>query len=172
MSSRNIEIKAKLPNKDKAIEIAKSISNEDGKLLIHRDVYFGNSSSDEYTKLRFIKDERVELINYMRPKQAGPKLSKYDKNDVENGVEMEKKLSESLGIRGIIEKNRLLFMLDHRTRCHIDSVKNFGDFIEFEVILDKDEPIELGEKIARRYMQSFNISEDDLITKSYIDMVV
>lgn len=44
-------------------------------------------------------------------------------------------LSRALGVCGVVEKKRKLYMIDN-TRVHIDSVQGLGDFMELEVKSD------------------------------------
>ena len=89
--------------------------------------------------------------------------------DTEDPATLKKILSEAYGIRGVVEKQRTLFLAG-QTRIHIDRVEGLGDFMELEVVLNK-ETIEEGEQIARDLMKTLGISPLDLIDRAYIDLL-
>lgn len=166
---RNIEIKARLYTeenfKDK-IQISKNITKTEGQIINQHDVFF--SSQNGRLKLRYLKDKRSELIYYDRPDVSGPKLSTYNKVDTDDPETLETILSKSIGVKGIVKKNRILFIYES-TRIHLDHVENSGYFLEFEVCLKSDETIAEGEKMAKQLLDVFSIKEQDLMTCSYLD---
>jgi len=80
-----------------------------------------------------MQDGSTELIFYERPDLAGPKLCSYDKVTLNPNVSQSliNILSQSIGIFGIVNKTRQLYMIG-QTRIHIDKVDDLGDFIEIE----------------------------------------
>lgn len=74
------------------------------------------------------------LISYDRLDSEGPKLSKFKKCEVPNYCELSEVLEDALGKRGVVKKQRLLFLVG-QTRVHIDKVEGLGDFMELEVSL-------------------------------------
>lgn len=73
---------------------------------------------------------------YNRINFSGPKISDYIKVSFsnENTINNLKNLLElSLGVKGIVKKERLLFFPEPNIRIHIDKVENLGDYMEIEV---------------------------------------
>lgn len=166
---RNIEIKARLYNEEnfkEKVQISKILTNTEGQIIKQHDVFF--SSQNGRLKLRYLQNKKSELIFYDRPDVSGPKLSTYNKIDTDDPETLETILSKSIGIKGIVKKNRLLFLYES-TRIHLDHVENLGYFLEFEVCLKSDEKIEDGEKTAKKLLDSFRIKDEDLMTCSYFD---
>lgn len=81
---------------------------------------------------------------------------------------MEQVLSNSIGVKGVVEKTRYLYMYK-QTRIHFDIVDKLGLFMEFEVILQPNECIESGTRIAKELMTVFGIKENDLMEGAYMD---
>ncbi|EFN89274.1 hypothetical protein EAI_01100 [Harpegnathos saltator] len=75
-----------------------------------------------------------------------------------------------MGVVGVVKKIRQLFIVG-QTRIHIDQVDGLGNFIELEVMLQENQDIETGQKIADELMQALSITKDDLIAEAYIDLL-
>lgn len=167
---RNIEIKARIGADEefqRRIDIAKKLTNSEGELIVQRDVFF-NSQTGRF-KLRYLQPPaRSQLVYYDRPDVAGPKLSKFNKTELDEPEVMEKILSQTNGVRGVLAKKRYLFMYG-RTRIHLDKVENLGNFMEFEVCLLPEQTIEEGQAVADKLIKEFGIKEEDLMTGAYFD---
>ncbi|XP_023167713.1 uncharacterized protein LOC111597316 [Drosophila hydei] len=169
---RNVEIKARIPGGpsefERRLAIARQLTNSDGELIIQRDVFF-NSPKGGRLKLRYLEPPaRSQLVYYDRPDVAGPKLSKYNKIDVDEPSVLEKMLGQSNGALGVLAKRRLLF-LHEQTRIHMDDVQDLGHFMEFEVCLRPEQTLQQGQAIAEQLSRTFDIAADDLMTGSYFD---
>ncbi|XP_055387180.1 uncharacterized protein LOC129615824 [Condylostylus longicornis] len=169
-SERNVEIKAKIGSDEefqKRIDIAKNLTSSIGELIIQRDVFFKSQSGR--LKLRYLQPpSKSQLLYYDRPDLEGPKLSQYDKIEVDEPEKLEKILATTNGIIGIVKKERLLFM-HQTTRIHLDKVEGLGNYLEFEVGLSVEQTVEEGQKIAKEMMETFQINEKDLIVGAYLD---
>lgn len=77
-------------------------------------------------------------------------------------------LANSLGVKGEVRKVRHLFLHD-QTRIHLDQVQGLGNFLEFEVCLRHQQPVEEGEEIARQMRQVFDVKDADLLKGAYVD---
>jgi len=172
---RNIEIKAKLANiyefYDK-VEIAKELTGEgQAEIIVQHDVFF--KVPNGRLKLRYETD-KAKLVQYSRDNIAGPKLSKFNILEVSDGPLLERMLDESVGILGVLDKTRHLFIYKGRTRIHLDIVKaNDSDYygIEFEVVLKSDEDVELGNGIADELTKAFRLEKDQMLEGSYFEIL-
>ncbi|XP_066965018.1 uncharacterized protein [Macrobrachium rosenbergii] len=145
---RNVEIKARVNNVKELHKRAAELSSSEGSVLEQEDTFY--NSPQGRLKLRVIK---IECTNGF--------LS----------GDMNKLLSRCLGQRGHVSKTRTLYLVG-QTRVHVDSVDNLGDFMELEVVLNDDQTLEEGEKIARDLQQKLGISENDLCSEAYMDMIL
>lgn len=167
---RNIEVKVRLSDVASALKLAREISDKREIVMNQVDTYF--RVQDGRLKLREFEDQDAELIFYDRPNAKGPKLSSYIKQKFSNNeaTNLKKMLQSSIGVVGTVHKKRHLFMVE-QTRIHIDDVQQLGHFMEFEVVLKEIESIEYGQGIAEQLMSRFNVSENDLICESYINLL-
>ncbi|PIO60359.1 hypothetical protein TELCIR_18146, partial [Teladorsagia circumcincta] len=81
--SRNVEIKAKVRNRDEIIRLARELTGKEPAVLQQQDVFY--NSPEGRLKMRTVEEDEVarsELIWYDRPDIAGPKESKFYKLDV------------------------------------------------------------------------------------------
>lgn len=60
-----------------------------------------------------------------------------------------------------------------QTRVHCDQVENLGDFAELEVVLEDDQSVEYGTKIAKELMTKLEIDDEkNLISGAYMDLIL
>lgn len=170
---RNVEVKARIPGGQEGfagrLDIARKLTGvPEAELIVQRDVFF-QSPLGGRLKLRYLQPPaRSQLVYYDRPDVAGPKLSKFNKIEVDEPEVLEKILRQSNGTLGVLAKTRHLF-LHGQTRIHLDEVKDLGHFMEFEVCLKPDQSLEQGQVIAEELSKEFGIKEEDLMTGSYFD---
>ena len=79
-------------------------------------------------------------------------------------------LSRALGVRGVVRKERLLYIVG-QTRVHLDNVAGLGSFVELEVVLRQGQSDAEGQMVARDLMAILDICEEDLLDRAYVDML-
>lgn len=113
------------------------------------------------------------LIFYNRENIAGPKMSQVNLFQVNEDSDMLKQiLINANGIKVVVKKKREIWFIDN-VKFHIDEVEGLGSFVEIEAI-DKDGSLGL-EKIQEQcdhYLHQFNITEENLLTHSYSDLLM
>ncbi|RCN30721.1 putative adenylyl cyclase CyaB [Ancylostoma caninum] len=171
--ARNVEIKAKVRDRQEIVRLAKEVTGEEPTLLKQHDIFY--RSPQGRLKMRTVEENgvvRTELIWYNRPDVAGPKLCEYNKFDVPSDIlsAFKETLRCSMGIKGEVKKTRTLFIFE-RTRIHIDSVEGLGDFMELEVCLHEDESISDGQRVADEIRQKLGVLTEDLLEGAYMDML-
>jgi len=114
--------------------------------------------------------QQGELIYYQRPDTAGPKTSFYVCTPTSDPDGLREVLTLAHGQMGRVRKQRLVYLVG-RTRVHLDEVEGLGSFVELEVVLADDEPVEAGEVEAYRLMHALGIQECDLLEVSYLDLL-
>lgn len=170
MSHQNIEIKARCTN---ATEIRNYLLEKNAQFKgvdLQTDTYFNVSNGR--LKLRQGNIEN-SLIYYNRENIAGPKISEVHLFQVENNSELLKAiLKNANGIKVVVKKKREIYFIEN-VKFHIDEVEGLGNFVEIEAI-DKDGS--LGEEIIRQqcafYLTQFGITEENLLTHSYSDLLM
>ena len=169
MNHLNIEIKAKCSDHNKVREILKSKS-ADFKGVDHQiDTYFKVNSGR--LKLREGNIENY-LIYYERENKEGPKESKVILYKSEPNSSLKNILINSNGVLVVVDKKREIYFIEN-IKFHIDIVENLGTFIEIEAI-DTDDSIGKDRLQAQcqEYMKLFGISNNDLISNSYSDLIL
>jgi adenylate cyclase class IV len=125
------------------------------------------------------------LINYSRPDEKNPKLSKYLKIELyDESDELIEILCKTLTNIGIVKKTRDLIIIKSHlgdVRVHFDHVKGVEDrehFIELEIPVNGteeqegfDKKVQDAKSFAQYLLKEFQIPEKNLITGSYIDML-
>ena len=182
--SRNIEIKARLPNPEGFLDkINILFKNKDLCLesspIQQKDYFFKTHEKGVRLKLRVINDLntknengplKTELISYKREDTDSPKLSTFYRTTVEH-EKMYNILSMSHGPpTDTVEKVRILFIYE-QTRIHYDNVKGLGHFMELEVVLNKNQSEIGGQRTANNLMKLLDIKEEDLIKCAYVDLL-
>jgi predicted adenylyl cyclase CyaB len=169
MSILNIEIKARCDHPDRIRNILRK-HNADFKGTDHQiDTYF--EVPEGRLKLRQGTIEN-NLIFYNRDNQSGPKASKINLVPAKHPQKLRTLLDNALGTKVVVDKEREIYFIDN-VKFHVDTVAELGNFIEIEAI---DEDGSIGEetlhKQCQKYLQLFDISEDQLISHSYSDLLL
>ncbi len=166
--NKNIEIKARISDFLLVEKKAASLAGQQPDLILQEDIFFNVPKGR--LKLRKFTPELGELIYYERENSLLPKESNYQCSRTEKASTLHETLAEALGIRGVVRKERRLFLVG-QTRIHLDRVDNLGDFVELEVVMEPTQTMEDGVEIAYRLMEALGISESDLIDCAYIDLL-
>jgi predicted adenylyl cyclase CyaB len=166
--ARNIELKARISDVAGLRSTVASLAPRPGEVLVQTDTFFGVPRGR--LKLRELSDGSGELIFYERPDHVGPKESSYLRHACPEPRALAAVLGHALGVRGIVEKRREVFMIG-RTRVHLDEVRGLGSFVEIEVVLDGGEAAASGARVARALLSAFGIPEAALVARAYIDLL-
>lgn len=170
MSFLNIEIKAHCSQPEQAEKYLLQVGARFAGLDTQEDVYF--QVPEGRLKLRRGPIEN-NLIFYRRNNQEGPKTSEFILYPVQDSSSLQSILSQALGVKVIVKKNRKIFFLDH-TKFHIDEVPGLGHFIEIEVsnLHHPDLEETQMQQDCREFMHALGIKEEDLVAVSYSDMLL
>ena len=166
----NVEIKARIPRVEFAAlrEGTAALASSPADTLHQTDTFF--TTEKGRLKLREFRDGTGELIYYERPNQPGPKHSSYTRSDCPEPASMREALARALGVRGVVEKRREVFMAG-QTRIHLDEVRGLGSFLELEVVLTPGQSVHAGELIARDLMERLGVPAESLESAAYIDLL-
>ncbi len=165
---KNVEIKARCRNQNHIREVL-SQHGADYKGTDHQiDTYFRVNNG----RLK-LREGTIEnsLIYYQRPNSASPKQSNINLAKLQKTEALKDVLTAALPVWVTVDKQREIYFIDN-VKFHIDEVQQLGSFVEIEAI-DENNSIN-AEKLheqCNRYMQLFDISEQDLIAESYSDLL-
>jgi adenylate cyclase class IV len=166
--AHNVEIKAAVA--DFAVARAALAARSPGPVAVSspEDTFFRCATGR--LKLRRLSAVAGELIHYERPDQPGPRLSRYAIVPTTEPDRLRDVLTAACGIIGVVRKRRTVHLVG-RTRVHLDEVEGLARFIELEVVLDAEQPVEAGHAEARRLMVVLGIQEEQLVSQAYLDLL-
>ena len=164
----NIEIKARVNDFEGLRRRAEAASDAPVQVIPQEDTFFHTTKGR--LKLRQLKPDFAQLVYYERPDQDGPKRSNYYIYETHAPTGLKHALSLALGVRGVVNKTRYLYMAG-QTRIHLDDVEGLGQFMELEVVLREGQSETEGEAIAKELMGRLGIRHEDLLEGAYMDLI-
>lgn len=167
--NRNVEIKARAADFARQQARAAELAGSPPELLSQEDTFF--RSKRGRLKLRRFDERRGELIYYERDDSRGPSESRYMILPTREPVSLRDALSQALGVSGVVRKRREVYRVAG-TRVHMDTVEGLGEFIELEAVLGPGESTEDGHSRVRELVDALGISDEDLIDRAYIDLLL
>lgn len=165
---RNVEIKARLDNLNAVTAKAAAMADK-GPIPIAQDDTFFRCDNGRL-KLRVFSETEGELIFYRRTDWQGPKESFYVRSPTASPSTLREALTLAHGEIGRVIKQRTLYMVG-RTRIHLDRVQGLGDFLELEVVLEDQEPLEAGMREAHWLMKDLGVAPSHLVGGAYVDLL-
>lgn len=163
---RNIELKARLRDRDRALEACRQLGASPQGDIRQVDTYY--RVREGRLKLRVNEPGETQLVFYRRPDRPEAKGSDYAIQVVPAALSA--LLSDAMGIVAVVEKVRTLYLWEN-VRIHLDRVKNLGDFIEFEAVLSGAYDDADGHARLRRLQDVFDLHPGDRISESYVDLM-
>lgn len=166
--ARNIEIKASVLDLSALRSRVAALADAGPAEIFQDDTFFRCDAGR--LKLRAFSDDRGELIFYRRTDATGPSESFYLRTETSAPQELRECLALAYGQVGRVEKQRTVFLVG-RTRLHLDRVKDLGDFLELEVVLDEGDSVDLGIAEANALMHKLDIAPQQLVDVAYVDLL-
>ncbi|MCJ7652381.1 MAG: class IV adenylate cyclase [Actinobacteria bacterium] len=167
---RNIEIKARITDIEKAEAVAVSIAGQAIARVRQVDSYFNVQEGRLKIREEQGSSPRNELIFYRRQDRADPKQSDYRIIAVDSPDSLKRVLAEALGVKAVVRKERTVYLLEN-SRIHLDSVDGLGTFIELEVPVPNEASGSKARKAVQELMKAFSIEKADLLACSYSDLI-
>lgn len=169
MSHINVEMKARTSDAAKIRNWLLAEGAEFKGIDRQVDTYF--QSREGRLKLREGNIEN-NLIYYDRGNESGPKQSDFTLMAVTEPGPLKSILASAMGIKVVVAKKREIYFIAN-VKFHIDELEGLGNFVEIEAS-NKTHAVALEElhRQCRHYMDAFEIREEDLIDRSYSDMLL
>jgi adenylate cyclase, class 2 len=165
----NVEIKARCAD---ATHIRSYLTSH------HAEFKGTDTQTDTYFNARQgrlkLREGNIEnnLIYYERTNQQGPKDSHFTLVQVPDAAGLKQVLQQSMGIKVIVVKKREIYFIAN-TKFHIDEVPGLGSFVEIECSNKyADLSAEALRSQCEQYVKAFGIKEEDLIDRSYSDLLL
>lgn len=164
---RNIELKVKYSDLERAARIMDSLGAEFEGMLEQTDTYF--RAADGRLKLRETAGGPAQLIWYDRSDQAEVRPSDYILTHVPDAPLLKETLRRSNGIVKEVRKSREFYIWES-VRIHLDRVEEVGRFIEFEAVLDPGDTEEEAMRKLETLCHHLQIGPEARLAESYADM--
>jgi predicted adenylyl cyclase CyaB len=169
MNIKNFEFKARVDN----------LEQFENKLLALQPIFKGvDHQIDTYFNVQKgrlkLREGNIEnsLINYDRENISGSKKSEIILYQHTPNPSLKNILIHQFGIKVIVDKKRKIYFINN-VKFHFDLVENLGTFIEVEAIDANDEfTTEELKKQCDYYLAFFEINDDQIIDKSYSDLML
>jgi adenylate cyclase, class 2 len=166
---RNVELKARDRDPARSLATCQALADAvDHGLLWQRDTYFVVAAGR--LKLREERPGGATLIQYARPDEQAPKTSRYRLIAVDDADACRAGLSEALGVRVVVEKQRRLFLW-RDVRIHLDTVTGLGAFVEFEAVAPADSDLALERERVAALTERLGLRTEDLVAEGYADLI-
>ncbi len=166
--SKNIEIKARYPDLEKAENIARRLGAKFLGKDFQTDTFFNVPNGR--LKLRESLLSGNILIPYLRSDQKEAKEARYVLLPVKDVSTTKALFGEILGERLIVEKTRRIYLLEN-IRIHLDEVTNLGNYLEFEAVIDAKHPEEESQATLDELLEKFGVQVEHLIAGAYADLL-
>ena len=161
---RNIEMKARDTEPERTLSACQELGASDHGIIWQRDTYFHVAHGG--LKMREESPGTPHLIQFEREDRPQQRQSSYRITLVQDAEGMREALTAALGIRGVVEKRRHLFLWQ-QVRIHLDDVESLGHFIELEAVAPADSDLTREHQLIAQLRSVFAITDDRLCATGY-----
>jgi adenylate cyclase class 2 len=166
----NIEIKYRLSQPDKLTEFLKTCPEiESVWTKTQTDTYY--QIPQGRLKLREETSSDGQLIYYLRPDLNDSRISDYEIYVTQDAKALNAILSQSLGLRAVIQKVRQLFLF-RNVRIHLDRVEKLGFFLELESAIDAEADHEVADFNLKEIQKILFNFLSEPVAVSYADLLL
>lgn len=112
------------------------------------------------------------LIHYRRIETDGIKQSDVELCKTPDPSALKSILGKAMGVLAVVIKQREIYYISN-VKFHLDTLEGLGEFVEIEASNQFDDiPREELKEQCAFYMKEFGVGQEDLINKSYSDMII
>ena len=180
--SIEVEIKLKIRDRDKLIEDLHHAGFSQGDLVSESDIYYTSThhdfeKMDEALRIRSIRNlstgEKSSVITFKGAKTDRRSMTRKELETEVGDSEIAREILESIGFTPVpaVEKERQNFYKQKITAC-VDRVKNLGEYLELEKIVDAEEEKTEALKELEEVLQRLGYSMEDTTRISYLSMLM
>lgn len=165
----NLELKVRDGDPSATVVACRRLGARDEGMLRQRDTYFAVASG----RLKLREDlvaGSAELVSYRRPATEGVRVSVYERVPIDASGPLATLLASALGVIGVVEKRRHLFLFEH-VRIHLDDVEGLGAFVELEAVLPEGTEVPAEEATLARVMRALDLDTRPAIATGYLELL-
>lgn len=165
---RNVELKAVDHDPDRSLAVCRRLGAVDHGVIRQRDTYFAVPHGG--LKLREESPGRPHLIQFERADLPHERESSYRIVELEDGATLRSALGAALGVRGVVEKRRRLFLWGE-VRIHLDEVDGLGRFVELEAVAPAHSDLTEERRLVAELRRELAIDDERLCATGYADQL-
>lgn len=180
--SIEVEIKLKIRDKEKLTEDLKLAGFRPGDLVKEADIYYTSNHHDfakldEALRVRSIQNlttgKKTSVITFKGAKIDSCSMTRKELETEVGDPEIAMEILESIGFSPVpaVEKERLHFINQGITAC-VDNVKNLGDYLELEKIVETEAEKTEALQELEEVLQRLGYSMEDTTRTSYLSMLM
>lgn len=180
--SIEVEIKLKIHDRDKLIEDLRDAGFKQGDLVSESDIYYTSryhdfEKLDEALRIRSIQNlstgEKSSVITFKGAKTDSRSMTRKELETEVGDPQIAREILESIGFIPVpeVEKERQHFHKYRITAC-VDRVKNLGDYLELEKIVDMEEERAEALQELEAVLRRLGYSMEDTTRTSYLGMLM
>ena len=180
--SIEVEIKLKIRDKNRLIESLRDVGFQQGDLVLESDVYYTSrhhdfEKLDEALRIRSIQNlstgEKSSVITFKGAKTDKRSMTRKELETEVGDPKIAREILESIGFTPVpsVEKERQHFYMQKITAC-VDRVKNLGDYLELEKMVDVEEEKTEALQELEEVLQRLGYSMEDTTRTSYLSMLM
>lgn len=162
---RNIEFKARLIDPEAARRVCREVGAERVDVLEQRDTYF--EIANGRLKRREAQGQLTEWIEYHRGNSTEATPSDYEVFTTHEASQRHN--LSSLVPWTVVDKVRELYLVG-QTRIHLDRVRNLGNFLEFEALVNEKQNQAQAEAALAALQAAFKPVLGAALSESYSDL--
>lgn len=170
MMRRNLELKVRYPDLERAARIIESLGAEYGGTIQQLDTYFHSQNGRLKLREYAQSEDDAQLIWYDRDDDPDICSSRYLLTQIREPAAFKESLRRSVGVLIEVRKARELYVWEN-IRIHLDDVAGLGRFIEFEAILFDNTGDEEGRHKLQNLCHHLQIEPDLYVGESYATLV-
>ena len=180
--SVEVEIKLKIEDKTQILTSLKQLGFEKKKLVMETDTYYTAEHHDfarldEALRVRSIENldtgEKTAAITYKGAKMDTVSMTRKELETEVKDATVCREILENIGFQPVpkVGKQRQYMQNGNITAC-VDTVTGLGEYLELEILAEKEEEREAALKELEEILQKLGYSIKDTIRKSYLSMLL
>lgn len=180
--SIEVEIKLEIPDRDRLIEALHSAGFRPGDVVSESDIYYTSrhhdfEKLDEALRIRSICNritgERFSVVTFKGAKTDSRSMTRKELETEVGDPKIAREILERIGFTPVpaVEKERRHFHKQRITAC-VDRVKNLGEYLELEKIVDTEEEKTEALQELEDVLQKLGYSMENTTRTSYLSMLM
>uniref|UniRef100_A0A1I7Y5I1 CYTH domain-containing protein n=1 Tax=Steinernema glaseri TaxID=37863 RepID=A0A1I7Y5I1_9BILA len=167
---KSITMKARVDNLEAMSAAIFSLTDSQGESAAQEDIYFTVTNGHLKLRINHPSKHYGTLIHYKNNYRSGININEARVTTLDDVEPIKKTLSTALGVLGLIEKERRVYVKDN-IRINLDEVDKLGLFVYIEVFTNAQD-VTAPMKSVMEIQKQLGIKDRDVIAKSYIDMLL